>query len=119
MQRACSVSPAAATIRRWLATLLLAGGAVTCFSTAAEERGRTPAASAERSPLQWIEAIQRAAVRANYSGTIVYQAGGEMRTSRITHMFDGAHSHERVQTLDGKPREYIRLRTESNDEVGA
>ena len=117
MQPACSVSPAAATIRRWLATLLLAGGAVTCLATPAEERGRTPAAPAERSPLQWIEAIQRAAVRVNYSGTIVYQAGGEMRTSRITHMFDGAHSHERVQTLDGKPREYIRLRTESNDEV--
>ena len=36
-----------------------------------------------------------------------------MRTSRITHMFDGAQSHERVQTLDGKPREYIRLRAEA------
>ena len=117
MQPACPVSPAAATIHRWLATVLLAGSAVTCLSTAAQERGRTPTAPAERSPLQWIEAIQRAAVRVNYSGTIVYQAGGEMRTSRITHMFDGARSHERVQTLDGKPREYIRLRTESNDEV--
>jgi len=117
MHPACPASPAAATIHRWLATLLLAGSAATCLSTAAQEHGRTPTAPAERSPLQWIEAIQRAAVRVNYSGTIVYQAGGEMRTSRITHMFDGAHSHERVQTLDGKPREYIRLRTESNDEV--
>ena len=36
------------------------------------------------------QAIQQAAVRVNYSGTVVYQAGGEMRTSRITHMFDGA-----------------------------
>jgi sigma-E factor negative regulatory protein RseB len=67
--------------------------------------------------LQWVQAIQRAAVRVSYSGTIVYQAGGEMRTSRITHLFDGAQSHERVQTLDGKPREYLRLRTENNDEV--
>ena len=34
-----------------------------------------------------------------------------------THLYDGARSQERVQTLDGKPREYLRLRTESNDEV--
>ncbi len=40
-----------------------------------------------------------------------------MRTSRITHLFDGKQSQERVQTLDGKPREYIRVRTDSNDEV--
>ena len=117
MQPACHVSPAEAAVHRWLATLLLAGSAVTCLSSAAQERIQEPAAPAERSPRQWIEAIQRAAVRVNYSGTIVYQAGGEMRTSRITHMFDGANSHERVETLDGKPREYIRLRTDSNDEV--
>lgn len=81
---------------------------------AQDARTAVPAA---RSELQWVQAIQQAAVRVNYSGTIVYQAGGEMRTSRITHLFDGTQSHERVQTLDGKPREFIRLRTESNDEV--
>jgi sigma-E factor negative regulatory protein RseB len=88
--------------------------AAASLPTLADERTR---ADPQRTPLQWVEAIQRAAIRVNYSGTIVYQAGGEMRTSRITHLYDGARSQERVQTLDGKPREYLRLRTESNDEV--
>ena len=90
---------------------------VTCFESLAPGTRAGTGAGPERSALQWIQAIQRAAIRVNYSGTIVYQAGGEMRTSRITHLFDGTSSHERVQTLDGKPREFIRLRTENNDEV--
>jgi sigma-E factor negative regulatory protein RseB len=102
---------------RWLLSMIFVGGAALSCAAAAQDRSRIAAASQARTPLQWVESIQQAAMRVNYSGTIVYQAGGEMRTSRITHMFDGANSHERVQTLDGKPREYIRLRTENNDEV--
>jgi sigma-E factor negative regulatory protein RseB len=56
-------------------------------------------------------------MRVNYTGTIIYQAGGEMTSSRITHMFDGSNSLERIQTLDGKPREYLRKRSASDDEV--
>ncbi len=84
----------------------------------AQERP-TPAAAEPpaRTPLEWVQAIQQAATRVNYSGTIVYQSGAEMRTSRILHLFDGTNSHERLQTLDGKPREFIRLRTQDNDEV--
>ena len=32
-------------------------------------------------------------------------------------MFDGTYSHERIQTLDGKPREYIRRRSAASDQV--
>jgi len=99
-----------------MATVLVTSGALASCADA-QERGRTGGAAPERTPLQWTQAIQRAAVRVSYSGTVVYQADGEMRTSRITHLFDGTQSHERVQTLDGKPREYLRLRTENNDEV--
>jgi sigma-E factor negative regulatory protein RseB len=111
-------TPRSAVARiRCVVSLIFIGGAAMSFAAAAQDRSRVAAASQTRTPLQWVESIQQAAVRVNYSGTIVYQAGGEMRTSRITHLFDGANSHERVQTLDGKPREYIRLRTENNDEV--
>jgi sigma-E factor negative regulatory protein RseB len=34
-----------------------------------------------------------------------------MSSSRITHLFDGSKSLERIQTLDGKPREYLRRRS--------
>jgi sigma-E factor negative regulatory protein RseB len=70
-----------------------------------------------RSEAQWIHAVRQAAQRVNYSGTVVYEAGGEMRSSRITHLFDGTQSVERIQTLDGKPREFIRRRSEASDEV--
>lgn len=102
------------TTRRAAALLVLAG-AMASSGLAQETRPR--AAGTERSALQWLQAAQSAAVRLNYSGTVVYESGGEMRTSRITHMFDGSRSYERVQTLDGKPREFIRMRTDSNDEV--
>lgn len=103
---------------RGLGVLLMAAGAMASMPGIAQElRPRSPASGTSRTPLQWVQSIQQAALKVNYSGTIVYQADGAMRTSKITHMFDGVHSHERVQTLDGKPREFIRLRTESNDEV--
>lgn len=99
--------------------LLLAAGMVATTLAGAQDRA-APAQAIEppsRTPLEWVQAMQQAATRVNFSGTIVYQSGTEMRTSRILHMFDGTNSHERVQTLDGKPREFIRLRTQNNDEV--
>ena len=76
-----------------------------------------PQESRARTDVQWIQAVRQAAQRVNYQGTVVYQAGGEMRSSRITHLFDGTLSHERIQTLDGKPREYIRRRSSASDQV--
>jgi sigma-E factor negative regulatory protein RseB len=112
------VAPQSAVkFNRWLAALLFASGAAASLTAFAQDRQRPGGTVSARTELQWVQAIQQAAMRVNYSGTIVYQSDGEMRTSRITHMFDGTNSHERVQTLDGKPREYIRLRTENNDEV--
>jgi sigma-E factor negative regulatory protein RseB len=93
-----------------------AGALLSAPALSQDTRSRVPAGQ-PRSALQWIQAIQDAAVRVNYIGTVVYQSGGEIRTSRITHLFDGTQSRERVQTLDGKPREFIRLRNQRNDEV--
>jgi len=116
-----TVGPAArATVAlgRWLPLLLMTAVVTTASSaTRAQDRPRPEAASQVRTPLQWVQAVQQAAARVNYSGTVVYQAGGDMRSSRITHVYDGKRSQERVQTLDGKPREYLRTRTDNNDEV--
>jgi len=100
---------------RHAAALMALASVLAGASVAQETRAR--AAGGERSALQWLEAAQGAAARVNYSGTVVYESGGEMRTSRITHMFDGTRSFERVQRLDGKPREFIRMRSNGNDEV--
>jgi sigma-E factor negative regulatory protein RseB len=101
------------TSARWIGAALMAGSAFVPWLAHAQEAGR----EAPRSEAQWIQAARAAAQRTNYTGTIIYQAGGEMTSSRITHVFDGSKSHERIQTLDGKPREYLRKRSDSDDEV--
>jgi sigma-E factor negative regulatory protein RseB len=52
--------------------------------------------------------IHSAAQRLNYSGTFVYQQANRIRTSRITHVVDGRNEREKLEILDGKPRETIR-----------
>ncbi len=61
----------------------------------------------------WLKKIQSAAQKLNYSGTFVYQQANQMRTSRITHVADGKNEIEKLEVLDGKPREYIR----NNEEI--
>ncbi|MGE5162277.1 MAG: sigma-E factor regulatory protein RseB domain-containing protein, partial [Betaproteobacteria bacterium] len=101
------------TSRGWIAALAVAASTWMPLLAAAQEARR----DGPRSEAQWLQAARTAAMRVNYTGTIIYQAGGEMTSSRITHLFDGANSHERIQTLDGKPREYLRKRSGSDDEV--
>jgi sigma-E factor negative regulatory protein RseB len=101
------------TAQGWMGALVIAAGAWMPVAGSAQDARR----DAPRSESQWIQAARTAAMRVNYTGTIIYQAGGEMTSSRITHMFDGSKSHERIQTLDGKPREYLRKRSGSDDEV--
>lgn len=61
----------------------------------------------------WLQKIASVAHRLNYSGTFVYNHGGYMETSRIAHLSDESGEHERMEVLDGSPREIIR----NNDEV--
>ena len=60
----------------------------------------------------WLKRIQSGAQKLNYSGTFVYQQAEQMRTSRITHLVDGKNEIEKLEILDGKPREYIRRNEE-------
>lgn len=101
------------TSRRWIGAMLMAASAWMPLQGSAQDARR----DVPRNEAQWIQAARTAAMRVNYTGTIIYQAGGEMNSSRITHMFDGSNSLERIQTLDGKPREYLRKRSDSDDEV--
>lgn len=55
-----------------------------------------------------LKKIQSAASANSYSGTFVYQQGSQFRTSRITHVRSGQNEYEKLEVLDGNPREYIR-----------
>ncbi|BCB26983.1 siderophore-interacting protein [Sulfurimicrobium lacus] len=61
----------------------------------------------------WLQKMASAAHLINYSGTFVYRHDGYMETSRILHVSDASGEHEKLEVLDGPPREIVR----NNDEV--
>lgn len=64
-------------------------------------------------PLSWLGRISSAAHRLNYTGTFTYQSGKSVETSRIAHLVDANGEYERLEALDGSPREVVR----NNEEV--
>jgi len=93
---------------RWITSAIV----LLAFVSAAQSQARSATAGGDaadaRSPEQWLQIVQQAARRLDYSGTMVYQQGSEVRMSKIVHVFDGQVSHERLQPMDGRPREFIR-----------
>jgi sigma-E factor negative regulatory protein RseB len=66
--------------------------------------------AAAQSPesLAWLRKIQDATRNLSYTGTFVYQHGGRSETSRITRL--ASADTERLEVLDGMPRELVRTR---------
>ena len=58
--------------------------------------------------LAWLRKMYEASQKLSYSGTFVYQQGARSETSRITRY--GAGDIERLEVLDGMPREIVRTR---------
>ena len=58
--------------------------------------------------LGWLRKMYDASQKLSYSGTFVYQQGARSETSRITRY--GAGDIERLEVLDGVPRECVRTR---------
>ncbi|MGZ8372840.1 MAG: MucB/RseB C-terminal domain-containing protein [Rhodoplanes sp.] len=88
-----------------LGFLGLAGAAVTAHAA--------PAA-APNEGVAWLKKMATASRQLNYSGTIVYQHRNHVETSRVVHYVNSAGGEiEKLETLDGPPREVIR----SNDQV--
>jgi len=88
---------------RWVWLLLAVAGS-TIGSARAEQ---------STEPMEWLGRIVAAAQRLSYTGTFVYQSGGHTETSRITHVVDSSGEHEKLEVLDGSPREVVR----TNEEV--
>jgi sigma-E factor negative regulatory protein RseB len=70
-------------------------------------------AQTDTSALQWLQRIYAASEKLSYAGTFIYQQGQQVETSRIVHVVDSSGPRERLETLDGVPREIIR----TGDEV--
>lgn len=63
--------------------------------------------------LAWLQKMAVAAKKLNYTGTFTYQSGDSSETSRITHVVDAGGEQEKLEVLDGSPREVVR----HNDEI--
>lgn len=62
----------------------------------------------EGEALHWLQKAAAAARQMNYSGVFIHRYGNHVETSRITHAVDGSGEHEKLEALDGPPREVIR-----------
>ena len=70
--------------------------------------GLAQAQSAET--LGWLRKIHDATQKLSYTGTFVYQHGARSESSRITRYVDSRGDIERLEALDGVPREIVRTR---------
>lgn len=82
------------------AALLLALGA----GVAQAQAQTTPEA------LALLRKIHQATEKLSYTGTFVYQQGDRSETSRISRVADASGGVEKLETLDGAPREIVRTR---------
>ena len=74
-------------------------------------QAQTPA-QVEPEALDWLQRIYRATESLSYSGTIVYQQGNRTETSRIARRAGATGGVEKLEFLDGAPREVLRTRDE-------
>jgi sigma-E factor negative regulatory protein RseB len=82
----------------------LAAGSIALVSPASAQQNPDAAA--------WLKRIFSATEKLSYTGTFVYQQGEHSETSRITRIVDASGVHERLEVLDGTPREIIRFNEE-------
>lgn len=62
--------------------------------------------------LEWLRRIYQATEQLTYTGTFVYQQGERTETSRITRLAGATGGTEKLEVLDGAPREILRTRDE-------
>jgi sigma-E factor negative regulatory protein RseB len=56
----------------------------------------------------WLQRAAGAARGLNYVGTIVYEHGGRVETSRLVHLLESGSEFEKLTNLDGPAREVVR-----------
>jgi sigma-E factor negative regulatory protein RseB len=56
----------------------------------------------------WFTRMQTAAQQANFQGTLVFNAGGTMTSSRVGHYSVGAQTYETLEALDGHQQRMLR-----------
>ena len=99
-----------AALKPWVFVGFLAVYAqvVTCFAQTSPAAAVSQQQVNDSESLQWLDRIAKASRQLNYVGSISYQAGNKLETSRIAHRFVNGIEQEHLEVLDGSPREVIR-----------
>jgi sigma-E factor negative regulatory protein RseB len=105
--------PRAARSNERLRALVLAWAVAAAGAFAALEPVRACAAPGQKTspaqtPAQWLERMNRALTTRNYDGTFSHWQGGTVETLRIIHRLQDGQVAERLVSLDGSGREFIR-----------
>jgi len=87
--------------RRALAWLLCVGAFVPVIGAAAER-------AVTEDPAEWILRMNAALANRNYDGVFVQKLGDRRVTARIVHRMQDGHLTERLLTVDGTGREFVR-----------
>lgn len=66
----------------------------------------------------WFERAARAAERLNYEVVMVFDRDERLQTLRVVHGYDAGQVRERIESLDGRPREVVRLGDRVSCNVG-
>jgi len=82
-------------------------------ASAGAQPAAPPAPLAPADAVQLLTRIQQAARTLDYSGVATHQQGSRIQAARIVHVIDATGERERIEALDGAPREFLR----HNDEV--
>ncbi|WP_231691630.1 sigma-E factor regulatory protein RseB domain-containing protein, partial [Alcaligenes faecalis] len=58
--------------------------------------------------LPWLQKVHKAARDLDYSGVIIYTQDQASQSMKLVHIIDGTGERERLEILDGEPREFLR-----------
>jgi sigma-E factor negative regulatory protein RseB len=86
------------------AALLIACG----VAGAALAEDQAPGGTPDRAPAHWLERMNQALTTRNYDGTFSHWHGGRVEMLRIIHRVQEGTVSERLVSLDGSGREFIR-----------
>lgn len=95
---------------RWGAALLLSAH-VTAWAAPPLGQSASASQAANDPPLDavaWLARVKQAALTRNYQGTLVFNAGGVVSSSKVVHFCEGKQRFERIDVLDGESRQVYR-----------
>lgn len=82
------------------------------FLLGASQHAAAAESTTPQEGMRLLSQMANAARKLNYTGTFVYRHGTHLETSRIWHLTDASGDYERLETLDGPPREIVRVNEE-------